>query len=210
MITTVFRLGGIALAVGSSIAALVWAVHPVSILDPLNSPAHLILYYAMFLFMPGLAAMYAYQANKVWWLGLIGFNLMFIGLPSAELIHTVLSFTIIPALAADPVTAGIVASEDLLFGRMVENIPLMLVQMGGILYGIATIRAGVFPRWPAYIFLIGMLLNVISMFVPALTALPIISVFIVSFVIYGVMMAIKAPVRLRITQRIPAIPQQEA
>jgi hypothetical protein len=110
-----------------------------------------------FLFLIGLAGLYARQAEEAGWLGLIGFVLFSAswalqsGFVFAEL------FVLPPLATAAPqfidsylgVVNGSPGEMDI--GALVPAYTVVgiLYLLGGLVFGIAMVRAGVLPRWPA-------------------------------------------------------------
>jgi hypothetical protein len=128
------------------------------------------------LFLLGITGIYARQVNEAGWLGLAGFLLLTL----SWWLQTAFVFAeayILPPLAttAPKVVDGLLGT--LAAGRASEvnlgalpaiynlgvGIPYML---GGLLFGIATLRAGILPRWPAG------LLAVAAVLTPAAALLP--------------------------------------
>lgn len=152
--TTLFRLSGLALILG----ALVFAV-AVSLTgdatgisqysDPLFLPARLGGIIGGLLLLIGLPGLYLRQADKTGKLGLVSFVMTFLGIAAHWPLLPILSFASAP-LAARPETQSLIAGEG-----MVEVGPLftgyfvlstLILYLGIILLGIATLRARVFPR----------------------------------------------------------------
>ena len=106
----------------------------------------------------GLVGLYARQVEKAGWLGLVGFVLAFIGTGLVEIILFMVS-TIIPFLAAAAPTN---------FAQVVTPPPfwapvfVMGFGLGYILFGVATMRAGVLPRWSGLLLIIGVSFFMIS------------------------------------------------
>ncbi len=128
------------------------------------------------LFLVGITGIYARQVEEAGWLGLAGFLLLTL----SWWLQTAFVFAeafILPLLAttAPKFVDGVLGT--LAAGRASEvnlgalpaiynlgvGIPYML---GGLLFGIATLRAGILPRWPAG------LLAVAAVLTPAAALLP--------------------------------------
>jgi len=106
----------------------------------------------------GLVGLYARQVEKAGWLGLAGFVLAFIGTGFVETILLMVS-TIIPLIGAQAPTIFDQAMTPPAF--------LLPVFIGGfglgyILFGVATMRAGVLPRWSGLLLIIGVSFFMIS------------------------------------------------
>lgn len=169
--TTLFRLSGLSLLLGGLLAAV--PIHPNAssgleyLSDPRTVPAHLLGLMAVLLIMLGLPGLYASQAERAGVLGLVGTVVVFFGTALLEVSHNIIDSMVRPALATIPGAAPVLAKGGPLDSAM-EAGPLgMIVAVGGPLFllglivlGIATIRAGVLPRW------VGALPIVAALFVP--------------------------------------------
>jgi len=123
----------------------------------------------------GLAGLYARQVKESGWLGLAGFVLLSLwlvittGFTFAEVFIMPLLVATAPAFvagflgsfsgAASAINMGILPTLWTLTG------PLYIA--GGLLFGIATIRAGLLPRWPAGLLAIGVALSPVAALLPA-------------------------------------------
>jgi hypothetical protein len=173
------RWSGLAALAGGLIFAGIQPIHPPDVLSSVTTGAWEIimpLKLAMcLLFLVGITGIYARQMNKAGWLGLAGFLLLSL----AWWIQTGYVFAeafILPVLAtAAPQFVdsflGIARGNpgEMNIGALPAvysigiGIPYML---GGLLFGIATLRARVLPRWPAG------LLAVAAALTPAAALLP--------------------------------------
>jgi FtsH-binding integral membrane protein len=146
--STLYRLSGISLIVGGLLGTVAVALHPSNMIDPANIPVHFALYWAVMLTALGLPALYARQAERAGVPGLIGTVLVFFGVVFVDPIHSVLEFTVVPLLGADPATRPLLDGPPPgLMGPLLLAVPVLLV--GLLVMAIASFRAGVFPRWPA-------------------------------------------------------------
>jgi hypothetical protein len=146
--STLFRLSGISLVLGGLLGAVAVALHPSNMIDPVNIPVHLALYSAVMLIALGLPGLYVRQAERSGVVGLIGTVVLFFGLVFADPIHSVLEFTVVPVLAADPATRPLLDGPPPgLMGPLMIAVPVLLI--GLIVTAISSVRAGIFPRWPA-------------------------------------------------------------
>jgi hypothetical protein len=157
------RWAGLAAVVAGIIFAGVQPIHPPDVLSSVTTGEWAIittLKTAMCLFfLLGIAGIYARQANKAGWLGLAGFLLLSL----SWALQTAFVFAeafILPPLATvapefvDALLRVIAAGQtsDVNLGALPTiyslgvGVPYML---GGLLFGIGTLRAGVLPRWPA-------------------------------------------------------------
>jgi len=143
--------------------ALAALLHPVgedlaSVNSPNWVPSHFVYWVSAILMQLGLVGLYARQAEKAGRLGLAGFVLAFIG---TALVGSIFFL----ATAAIPLIA---AELPLVFDQAMTPpafIVLMLVvgfALGYVLFGVATMRAGVLPRWAGLLLIIGVLLFMLS------------------------------------------------
>jgi len=171
--TSLFRLSGLALLVALPIQLAGSLLHPqgerlVDLLSPFQTPSHLLMFGAWFLVLLGLPGLYVYQANRAGILGLIGFcasvfttvNVMFIVLYEAS-----------PAvlLAQDPTTQQVITPGGPLShgGELVGGVLAMLGLLAYPLFGIATLRAGVFPRAVGWLQIVSVFLGMVpTMLIP--------------------------------------------
>jgi hypothetical protein len=118
---------------------------------------------ALLLLLGALVGLYSRQADRAGALGFISFLLAFVG--TALFFGTGWAFMILaPGLAAaapDVLDAGIRAPSAWL-GIAGFLIPIGLTFLGWLLFGLASLRAGVFPRWAAALLMVGMLLLLVA------------------------------------------------
>src|ERR671917_159697 len=177
--SSLIRWAGLAALVAGIIFAGIQPIHPPDVLSSVTTGAWVIimpLKLAMcLLFLVGITGIYARQVKEAGWLGLAGFLLLSL----AWWIQTGYVFAeafILPVLAtAAPQFVdsflGIARGNpgEMNIGALPTiyslgiGIPYML---GGLLFGIATLRAGILPRWPAG------LLAVAAVLTPAAALLP--------------------------------------
>lgn len=164
------RWSGLALLV----AGMLWLLsilHPPDTLEgmlaPAWGPSHYVTAVASMLLVFGLIGLYAYQMEKVGWLGLIAFILTVAGsamLITAELLGGALA----PTLAANPATQSLVNPQQAGPFVIVIGLIAVLGTVGNILLGIAIMRAGVLPRWAGLLIIIGYVFLVFGIGLPAL------------------------------------------
>ncbi|MDB5542324.1 MAG: hypothetical protein JWQ89_4051 [Devosia sp.] len=175
---TLIRLSGLAAIVGGFIFAGIQPVHPADVVASVTTEAWAIiisLKLAMCLFiLIGITGLYARQVDKAGWLGLVGFLLLIVswflqtGFVFAEL------FILPPLATATPqfvesflgVFNGSPGAMDI--GAIVPAYGVVGIAylLGGLAFGIATVSAGVLPRWPA------VLLALTALVTPAAALLP--------------------------------------
>jgi len=122
----------------------------------------------------GMAGLYARQAEKTGWLGLTGFILFSIWLTIVMGFSFVEAF-ILPRLATEApkfvegvlgMFSGIPSEVDLGILPTLWNISGPMYILGPLLFGIATFRAGVLPRWAGGLLIVGALLIPVGGMVP--------------------------------------------
>ena len=147
---TLFRLSGLALLLSFPFQIISWFLHPPShdpvyMLTPHWVPAHVALLVAWVFVLFGLMGMYARQAHRAGILGLIGFLLTMVG-GMGNLYFYYFHAFVTPVLAKDEATQSLVAPSGVLADGRSGMLAGLLV-LGILLFGIATVRAGVLPRW---------------------------------------------------------------
>jgi hypothetical protein len=178
--SSLIRWSGLAALVAGIIFAGIQPIHPPDVLSSVTTGTWAIITtlktVMCLFFLIGIAGLYARQVNEAGWLGLAGFLLLTL----SWWLQTAFVFAeayILPLLAttAPQFVDGLLGT--LAAGRGSEvnlgalpaiyslgvGIPYML---GGLLFGIATLRAGILPRWPAG------LLAVAAVLTPAAALLP--------------------------------------
>ena len=177
--SSLIRWSGLAALVAGIIFAGIQPIHPPDVLSSVNTGAWAIITtlktVMCLLFLLGIAGIYARQVEEAGWLGLAGFLLLIV----CWWIQT--AFVFAEAFIAPPLASTASGFVDGLLGIASGNpgemnigplpaiyslgigIPYML---GGLLFGIATLRAGILPRWPAG------LLAVAAALTPAAALLP--------------------------------------
>lgn len=181
--STLIRLSGLSLALGGLLAVAGALLEPTAsgleyATNPLTVASHGLGGAAVLLVMLGLPGLLAYQAERAGFLGLAGTLVVFFCLPLLDLTHDYLDAAIKPALASMPQTAPLLVAggpldEALAQGAVAGMIsqlgPFLL--LGLILLGVATIRAGVLPRWSGALLIVAALLVPLGFFVPLLEGL---------------------------------------
>lgn len=159
--SNLIRWTGLAAMAGGIIFAGIQPIHPPDVLPSVTTSAWAIiqpLKMAMCLFfLLGITGLYARQVEAAGWLGLAGYLMLGVSW-SLQIAYLFTEAFILPALgAASPAFVesflGIVNGSP---GAMnIGALPTLygllglLYIVGGLLFGIATFRAGVLPRWPA-------------------------------------------------------------
>lgn len=133
------RMGGLALILGALLMSVSSSFRPSG--GQGGSTWWLITFVGALFLLLGLPAMYAHQARQAGKLGLIGFVMTFLGCAALEVGSAVL-----PESQWAQIGTGFTIAFAL--GMVGFN-------LGLIVYGIATLRARVFPRWAALLIIVG-------------------------------------------------------
>jgi hypothetical protein len=135
-------------------------LHPVgedlaAINHPNWVPAHLVFWVSALLLLFGLMGLYARQAEKAKWLGLVGFVLAFMGTALVGGLLLMVA-TLIPVIAAE-----VPALIDRAMTPPDFALPIIALGfgLGFILFGVVTMRAGVLPRWSGFLLIVGTALS---------------------------------------------------
>jgi len=139
-------------------------LHPVgedlaAINSPNWVPAHLVYWVSGTLMLFGLVGLYARQAEKTGWLGLVSFVLAFIGTALVGGLLLMVS-TIIPSLIA--VEAPALIGQAMMPPAFALPVVFLGYGLGFILFGVATMRAGVLPRWSGLLLIIGVAFQLVE------------------------------------------------
>jgi hypothetical protein len=179
--STLIRWAGLAAVAAGVIFAGIQPIHPPDVLASVSTDAWAIITplktVMAFLFLLGITGIYARQVNKAGWLGLAGFLLLSLCW-SIQLAFIFAEAFILPPLAtvAPQFVEGILAvvSGQPAEGNLgalpalfaLAGIPYML---GGLLFGIATIRAGILSRWAAGLLAVASILTPLAALLPHAT-----------------------------------------
>ena len=177
--SSLIRWSGLAALVAGLIFAGIQPIHPPDVLSSVTTGAWAIITtlktVMCLLFLIGITGLYARQVEKAGWLGLAGFLLLILcwWLQSA---YVFAETFILPQLAtaAPPFVVSFLGIASGNPGAMnIAPLPAIYsfgigipYMLGGLLFGIATLRAGILPRWPAG------LLAVAAVLTPAAALLP--------------------------------------
>ncbi len=155
------RAAGLSAVVAGTIFAAIQPIHPPDVLASVTTSAFIIITSfktVMCLFgLFGIAGLYARQVEKAGWLGLAGYLLVTI-FYAVQMCFAFAEPTLLPLLAnvapafvesVMGMSSGAGGSMDLGAFALVYNILPILYLLGLLLFGIATFRARILPRWAA-------------------------------------------------------------
>ena len=156
----IIRWSGLAAMAAGSIYLIIQPIHPSDVLSSATTARWAIVHYlslAMdFLGLLGIAGIYARQVEKAGWLGLAGYLLFSLFYAISLAFHFAEAF-IMPLLATEAPKfvegyLGIItgAHSEINLGALslVYGVTGFVgYLLGGLLFGIATFRAGILPRW---------------------------------------------------------------
>ena len=172
------RWTGLSAMVAGIIFAVIQPIHPPDVVASVNTGAWAIitpLKTAMcLLFLIGITGIYARQVKEAGWLGLAGFLLLILSWWLQTAFVFAEAFIAPPLASVAPgfvdgylgISYGHTGGIDLGALPAIYGLVGILYLLGGLLFGIATLRARVLPRWPAG------LLAVAALLTPAAALLP--------------------------------------
>lgn len=157
--STLMRLAGLSAIAAGLCFIVIGLFHPVNIPSSVTTTTwvnvHIFATALGFFGLFGMAGLYARQAEKTGWLGLIGFLLFSVWMTLVTGFSFVEAF-ILPRLVTESpaFVAGILgmfssipSPVDLGILPTLWNISGPMYILGPLLFGIATFRAGILPRW---------------------------------------------------------------
>jgi hypothetical protein len=168
------RWAGLSAVAGGSLFVVMQAIHPPDVLSSVTTGAWALVHYlgvAMCLLtLLGITAIYARESDKAGWLGLAGyllFGLMWALTAAFQFAEAM----ILPLLATDAprfvegflgISSGSTGETNLGVLPTVYALTGVCYLLGGVLFGVATFRAGVLPRWAAGLLAVGTVLPVLG------------------------------------------------
>ena len=171
------RWAGLSAMVAGIFFVIVGMIHPSAMLSSVTTPqwaiVHALATAMCFFVLPGLTGIYARQVEESGWLGLAGFLLYSLSWMLTAT-FTFAEVFILPLLATKAPTfvegfLGIFSSAGATnFGVLTALWTLtgLLYMFGGVLFGIATLRAGILPRWAAILLAAGSALAPVAALLP--------------------------------------------
>jgi hypothetical protein len=158
------RWAGLSAMLAGILFIVIQTIHPADILSSVTTGRWALVHYmsiAMCLLgLLGIAGIYARQVEEAGWLGLAGY-LMFslfyaltMGFQFVEAFISPLLPTESPKFVESLLALANGSAGEMKLGALVAVYTLVgiLYMLGGLLFGIATIRAGILPRWAAGLF----------------------------------------------------------
>lgn len=160
--STLYRFSGTALLIGGLLAIagqlLLITADPGT---PLWIPGSLLALVGTLLVVLGLPGLYFKQADRAGRLGMLGFVVSFVGFLFLVGIQTFDAF-VSPTLAASAATKSLADTEAFVPLLVFELLCGLLLIVGPLIFGIATIRAGIFQRWAAIILIVGAITSLVT------------------------------------------------
>lgn len=167
------RLAGLAALLAGVIFILIQPFHPADRIDSLTTPAwtatQSLKFVMSVLFLFGVSGLYARQLRESGWLGLAGFIALFgsWALQAAYVFANAFIAPVLVSIAPEFVTSwlgiinGDAATVDLAALPGLYGVAGILYLLGGLLFGLATYFAKVFPKAPALLLAIGAVLPIV-------------------------------------------------
>ena len=177
--STLMRLAGLSVMLAGLCMVIMGLFHPVNIPEAVTTTTwvnvHIAATAMSFFGLFGMAGLYARQAEKSGWLGLTGFALMSlwfgIVMPFSFMEAFILPrlATVLPEFVAGflGMFTGVPSKVELGVLPTLWNLSGPMFILGPLLFGIATFRAGVLPRWAGGLLAFGALLIPVGAMVPA-------------------------------------------
>jgi hypothetical protein len=167
--TNLIRWAGLSAAAGM-LFVFVQSIHPPELLASVTTGRWIVVHclsVAMgFFWLLGLTGLYARQVEEVGWLGLAGFLLLSLFLVLTAAFTFAEAFNLPPLATAAPafvegflgISSGAAGETDLGALPALYTLSGVLYLLGGVLFGTATLRAGILPRWAAGVLAVGTVL----------------------------------------------------
>lgn len=176
--STLMRLAGVSAIMAGLCFIIIAMFHPVNVLSSVTTTIWINVHIAAtalgFFGLFGIAGLYARQSEESGWLGLIGFLLFSAWMTLVTGFSFVEAF-ILPRLATQSpafvesllgMFSSIPSEIDLGILPTLWNISGPMYILAPLLFGIATFRAGVLPRWAGALLVLGAVLVPVGAIVP--------------------------------------------
>ena len=171
--STLTRWAGLAAMMAGIIFVFVQMIHPPELLSSVTTSTWVIVHYlsiAMCLLgLIGVTGIYVRQAKEVGWIGLVGFLLfsLFLALTMALVFAEAV---ILPLLTTETprfvegflgIVSGAVSEINLGTLPTLGMVAGVFYMFGGVLFGVATFRARILPRWAGFVLAFGTVLPIL-------------------------------------------------
>jgi hypothetical protein len=176
--STLIRLAGLSAVLAGLGFIVVGMFHPLNVPSAVTTTTwvnvHIVATLMCFFGLFGMAGLYAKQVERSGWLGLAGFVLFSLWLALSMPLLFLEAF-VLPRLATGfpafvegflGMLIGVTSEVDLGILPTLWDISGPILILGLLLFGIATFRAGVLPRWAGALFALGAVLIPIGALVP--------------------------------------------
>jgi hypothetical protein len=169
---------GLSAMVAGVCYVLVGLFHPLNVPASVTTPqwaiVHALAMAMSFFGLIGMTGLYVRQAEKSGWLGLAGYILfslwlaLILGFTFVEVFILATLATAAPAFVAGwlGMFAGTVSEIDLGALPLVWTVSGPIYILGGLLFGVATFRARIFPRWAGILLAIGTTIGPVAILLP--------------------------------------------
>jgi hypothetical protein len=176
--TSLIRWSGLAAIAAGIIFAGIQPIHPPDRLASVTTQPWVVItslkLVMCLLFLIGITGLYARQAGRAGWLGLAGFLLLILswwlqtGFVFAEVFLLPVLATVAPGFIESFLGIANGAPGEMDVGPLpaVYAAVGIFYMLGGLLFGIATVRAGLLPRWPAILLAVAATLTPLAALVP--------------------------------------------
>jgi len=177
--SNLIRFSGLALVPAGLVFAGIQPIHPPDVVDSVTTTAWAVITYLKFamcvLFVIGITGLYARQVEKVGVFGLVAF--LVLGLSWTLLSGFVFTEAFVLPLLATTAPAFVDGALGISYGHTGDvNLGVLptlyaagvgiTYMLGGLLFGIATFRAGILPRVPAALLAIAATLTPLAALLP--------------------------------------------
>ncbi len=177
-VASLVRWTGLAAVAAGLIFAGIQPIHPPDFLPSVTTGTWATFMYAKLamclFFLVGITGLYARQADRAGWTGLAGFALLFVTwFLQAAFIFTE-GFVLPTVAAAAPqfvesfltLANGSKPTMDIGPAVVLYGVAGIFYMLGGLLFGIATARAGILPKWPAILLAVAATLTPLAALLP--------------------------------------------
>ena len=176
--SNLLRWAGLSALLAGVCYVLVGILHPPNVPSSVTSTrweiVHLLACATCFFGVLGMAGLYARQATKVGWLGLVGFLMLSLWFVLIMGFSFVEAFILPKVATTDPtfvaawmgMLVGPAAKMDLGALPTLWTLTAPIYIVGGLAFGIATFRAGILARWAGVLLAIGTALAPVAALLP--------------------------------------------